>query len=118
MLRTFLFIAIILNYFVDRCFRVGGGLSDILKRGVQQIMCLDDNMERPMKALLKLDDSYDLPVQDLDMQCELCGVSYVRCKYVDGKKGMCGACAVQQKKRALEVVSLINGYMLRKLGVE
>jgi len=80
-------------------------------------LCLEENEERPLGANLKMDDSYDVPVNVTDMQCESCGMSYVRCKYVYGKRGVCGPCAVKEKRK-WEVVSLFNGLMLKTLGVE
>ena len=120
-IRSFMFIASILYYLKDTSFKTGGSFMGVVKEGVKHVLLLEDNTEKPKSANLKLDDSYDLPENANDMQCEKCGVSYIRCKYVPlgGKKGMCGACAVMQKrKNNWEVVSLFNGLMLKTLGVE
>ena len=88
----------------------------VVRKGIRDVLCLEDNQERPQGAMMKLDDSYDLPVGVNDMQCEMCGISYVRCKFVFNNKGVCGSCAVLQNKK-WEVVSLFNGLLLKTLGV-
>lgn len=118
-IRPFVFTSAMLEYFETNCLRKGTYipvLRDPLRRLYEY-----DSSRQPGTVPLLVDDLIELPISDVDNQCEQCGIGFVCVKYCipgrEAKKGVCVDCMGTRKVKGITCVSLFNGRWARRTGL-
>ena len=119
-IRNFLFVSSMLSYYLDACLggRIGLGRFDSIIKSYVRMIYAADKAQYHYSVRLCHNDTDHVPVNDNDAQCEVCGGSYVSCKYVDDDGvGCCIACAALKGGQELQVVSLLPTAIAKRVGI-
>lgn len=126
-IRNFLFVSSIVSYYLDACLggRIGLGRFDGIIKSYVRMVYGADRARGHYSVGVCLRDEDHVPVNENDAQCEMCGGSYVSCKYVcsgglggEGV-GVCVECAALGlgSGEALQVVPLLPTAIAKRVGI-
>jgi len=119
-IRNFVFVASMVSYYLDACLggRIGLGRFDSIIKMYVRFVYGADRARGHLAVPVCLKDEEHVPVNENDAQCEMCGGSYVSCKYVcDGEQGVCVECAALKGGQELQVVPLLPTAVAKRVGL-
>lgn len=119
-IRNFVFVASMVSYYLDACLggRIGLGRFDSIIKMYVRFVYGADRARGHLAVPVCLKDEEHVPVNENDAQCEMCGGSYVSCKYVlEGGVGMCVECVSLGSGQELQVVPLLPTAVAKRVGL-
>ena len=125
-IRNFLFVSSMVSYYLDSCLggRIGLGRFDSIIKSYVRLVYGADRARGHYSVGVCLRDEDHVPVNENDAQCEMCGASYVSCKYVClapsgglSGEGVCVECAALKGGEALQVVPLLPTAIAKRVGI-
>lgn len=125
-IRNFLFVSSMVSYYLDACLggRIGLGRFDTIIKSYVRFVYGADRARGHYSVGVCLKDEEHVPVNENDAQCEMCGASYVSCKYVCvapsgglSGEGVCVECAALKGGEALQVVPLLPTAIAKRVGI-